>query len=996
MYNPPEIVRNDKMPTALVAGGAGFLGRALCESLLAKNLRVIAVDNLETGRKENVEPFFSHPRFVFFEHDLNKGLPEKIKSVDFIFHLAAHATYLYSTDESITLDSLLTNALTTNHLLEFAKECQARFLFASTVDIYQGVVSATDLIHYFGPTPSEEKMFSHTEAKRFAESLVWEYFKKFGLDVRIARLGKVYGPGVPLAASGSLGHFIEDTINGQNLVIEGDGLEKNYYCFLSDALSGIEAALFNKNTKGKIYPLTDLQPVTTLEEAYIVKKFAPAQTEVIFKPRAHKVILPEIRVIDGQDQRDLGWAARVSLKSGVSQTLSSMGFTIPEGLKAASMTTPLPGAKSAPRIRPSYHRPKVSLPHWPKFNRKPTAEKTAAGKNKLQPLFIAGSAFLLLLFILRPVISLAYYGSLSYQSLTRLEQKVFQMDLETARKEAARSATYLESAKSALTEIPYLPYSTELQSLMATALYTTKGMAALLPALVPYKEELYRLGFTETAESETGTAVTFEKTAGNLTEGGENLSLALAEIRNVRLEKLPEVLQQKARTLATMVEGLAQAGEFLKIFSTQAGTLLGYEGKKNYLVLFENSQELRPNGGFIGSYARLTLDNGYLKDLKIDDIYNPDGLLDEKKIIYPVPAPIKENLGTDNLRIRDANWDADFTVSGKTIIDLYTKATNEPVSGLIALDLNTISRLLKVIGPVNLPSFGETITSENLFERTEFHSEAAFFPGSTAKKTFLSLLGQQMLYEFFNLKTGKFPEILNALSQSLTEKDLLIYLPESKLSGYLGSQGWDGSVKSPKSDFLMLVEANVGSTKANYFVRRQLKYKVEKINREGELEVTLALNYTHTGKDNTWPGGPLKNYLRLLVPSQSALLKVERSSESLEGKGEDITNAVKIGQESGKTVFATLFTLKAGENLSLTFRYVVPPEILNLASAKSYRLLIQKQPGAENSPFVFDFTPPFGKSVTTLPIGDNFQKIGELVRWQCVFDRDLQFTLDFN
>lgn len=990
MYNPPEIVRHDRLPTALVAGGAGFLGAALCENLLTQNLRVVAVDNLETGRRENLKNILSHPRFALFEHNLNSGWPEKIKSVDFIFHLAAHEIHLANKDKNVTLDSLLTNALSTHHLLEFTRQSRARFLFASTLDVYQGIVSATDLRHYFGPAESDEKIFSHAEAKRFAESLVWEYFKKYDLDVRLVRLGELYGPGMDLGSAGVLGKLLQETLAGKDTTIEGEGLEKNYYCYITDAVNGLNLALFKDKTKGKIFSLAELAPVTTLEQAYLLKKMAQRNIEVIFKPAPRKFRLPEAPPFDGPSQKELGWAPRIDFKEGLLLTLRSFNYPLSPHAEQAARTiapaTPSPLTIKKPQAKVGLpiptHSPKTVLIGAPSLSSK-----------RLAVLALS----LALLFLLRPLFALTYYGWQAVRALDKLQKEALHLEISSSQKEAENAARYLNNVKATIENSRLLPYRESLSPLLSATLSTTKGLAVLLPTLAPFKESFNRLGFTTFKET-SGAIVppsSPTETEAHLTEAGENFSYALAEMKQLKKERVPLIFREKFEQLNQTLLSLMPTAELLKILNADLADLLGQKGRKTYLLLLQNSNELRPNGGFIGSYARLVLDNGYLKDLKIDDIYNPDGLLDEKKIFMIPPTSLKENLGVENLRLRDANWSASFPESGKVIGELYQKATNEKINGLIALDLAVIARLLKVLGPINLPTYNETVDAENLFEKAQFHTEAGFFPGSTSKKTFLSLLGGQLLANLFELKPAQLPPFLAALEESLTKKGLLLYLPESRLNAYLNQRGWDGAVKENKGDYLMLVEANVGSTKANYFIRRQVKYSIERVSREGEMEAALSLNYLHTGKDNNWPGGPYKSYLRLLVPKRSALLKVTRSTGNIEEKGEDITEKIKIGEETGKTTFEVLFNLKAGESLALNFSYVIPPEVLNLPSARSYRLLLQKQPGAGEDPLTVGFNPPFGKQLSGNIGLSGWEKIGGRARWQGTFDRDLDFTLPF-
>ncbi len=993
MYNPPLIEKNEKMPTILVAGGAGYLGLALTESLLEKNFRVVIVDNLESSRREDLLPFLSHPRLAFFDHDLNLGLPDKIISVDYIFHLAAHEAHLFAKDLSISLDSLLTNALTTFHLLELTKAVGARFLFASSVDIYQGLASSGSLDTYFGEA-ADERIFSHAEAKRFGESLVWEYYKKYNLDVRIARLGEIFGPKMNLTAGGQLGRLVQAVIDNRELTVEGDGLDKEYYCYIKDAVRGVENALLKENTKGRIYPICDLQPITILEEAYVVKKLSPKKTEVVFKPTLRHYRLPEIKIIDGHTQQEIAWQPEYNFKAGVRETLLSLGII--SGAAPASETA-VSVQKSASETKGKWENFKlpISLKGWLKANLPAQAGLPTLKAPPLLSLsrLISFFAALVIVLALNPLTIAGINLYLGQRRLVSFENNLRTLKTVAAKEDAAAAANHFLKAKNTLNSLP-MTFDGQGEHLFSAAYLTARGLESLADGLQPFTTSLSAFGYQFDNQPDGSNPVDdFTEKSARLNEAEENFSLASGELKSLKPEKLPFFLQPAAEKAKQQLPVLDAGAKALIVLSEDWPEIFGFNGARTYLVLFQNSNELRPTGGFIGSYARFDLDKGKLTNLKIDDIYNPDGQLDEKKIIYPVPRPLKDNLKIDNLRIRDANWSPDFPATAKTIADLYEKATGEKSFGIVALNLVSVSRLLAVTGPINLPTFNETVTSENLFEKAEFRSEAGFFPGSNAKKTFLSALGESLLEKLLNPETANLEKTISALIESLKAKDLLVTINRPRTERLLSEMNWNGTVRDSAFDYLNIVEANVGATKSNYFIRRSLHYIIDKISREGEMEANLNISYIHTGESNAWPGGPYKSYLRLYVPKRTALLKVLRSTENIEGKGEDITENVKIGEEFNKTVFEILFELKAGESLSLNFSYVIPPEVLNIESREPYRLLFQKQPGAGQSPLTFDFTPPFGKTVKALPTGS--EKLGQIIRWKGALSSDLEFEIPF-
>ncbi|MCG2739592.1 MAG: NAD-dependent epimerase/dehydratase family protein, partial [Syntrophaceae bacterium] len=264
MAAPPIVEKSSFSPTILVSGGAGFLGSHLVRHLLKEKARVVIVDNLLTGKKSAIADLLKKPRLLFIEHDINQGLPKNIKSVDYVLHLAGFETYTTG-KTGVVLEALLTNSLGTKALLELAVKSEAKFLLASSLDIYQGVLSSFDLKNYFGSTDPEERRFSHLEAKRFAESLVWQYYKKHHLNARIARLPEIYGPGMNLNSCANLGRLLAELLQKETLTIFGEGLEREFYLHIDDAVRGMVKAMFTPETEGKIFSLTPPEGVTTLE-----------------------------------------------------------------------------------------------------------------------------------------------------------------------------------------------------------------------------------------------------------------------------------------------------------------------------------------------------------------------------------------------------------------------------------------------------------------------------------------------------------------------------------------------------------------------------------------------------------------------------------------------------------------------------------------------------------------------------------------------------------
>lgn len=973
------------MPVVVIAGGAGFLGSHLTELFLSKNYRVVIVDNMETGNKSFIAHLTAHPRFGYIEHNLNLGLPEKLESCDILVHLLAEELYL-SGPENINLDNLLTNSLSTYHLLELAKSSQARFLLASSLDVYEGIVSSSSLSQYFGAREVDERTFSYNEAKRYAESLAWEYFKKYNLDIRIARLPEAYGPRMDFKSSSNLGRLLSEVTEGANLTVFGDGLDKDYYIYASDAAEGLLNCLASAKTTGKIYNLCDSSPITQLELAYLLKSLAAPGTQIVFRPSVKTKTVSGGREIDGGNLKDIGFKQRVKLKDGLKLTLDFLGFS---GAKV-----PLP-AKSATQKSTIQT---TTLPKVPEgiFNQRlKTGSLTSARDHlpKLNRKYLTYAALALLLFfapfIIVPPVSLAYNLGLSFLKFKNLEADFRKLDIKGAETDGEKLAENLSAARKSFGNLLFpgvfkKPYA----RFLTAAVYTSKAANNLLAGLTPTASYIENAA-ADSPEAKTAKYpyVDADNSVAYIDSALDGLSLAEAELKDASLQNLSFGLGELSEDLSQKIATAKTVAKALKGVVKVAPELLGFDGTKNYLILLQNSNELRPTGGFIGSVATVSVSGGKMGTPRVEDIYDIDGQLGDK-VSLPAPKVIKDNLNTAALRLRDANFDPSFPKSSEQIRVLYAAATGTKVDGVVAVDLGFVKSMMQALGPIFLSTYNETVGSDDLFEKVQFHSEANYTAGGSNKKTFLSLLSQKFLEQFLTLEKSKYLPVIKALLSSLEEKHLLVELYTPTASA-LADLGFRGEVKSVSGDYLMVVDANVGSNKANYFVKRSIFYEAERANRDGEVNSQLTVSYNHTGTGNAWPGGTYKNYLKVMLPLKASLTKARLVSQ--EGTEEDITPRVEIDEQDGKTTFATLLEIQAGTKVSVVLNYVLPPSVFPL-KGDAYDLYVQKQPGTQADPFRAKFTLPFGADLDE-NLAQGFTRQGSAVIFEGNLRKDLELSI---
>jgi nucleoside-diphosphate-sugar epimerase len=309
------------MQTVLVAGGAGFIGTHLCKSLLAKDYKVICVDNLVTGDKSNIAPLLNNENFSFLEKDITKPLGNV--QADYIFHLASPASPNKKSPKSyinLPLETLLANSLGTYYLLELAKKVGAKFLYASTSEVYGDPKVSPQTEDYFGNVNPIGVRSVYDESKRFSEAITMSYVRSAHLDARIIRIFNTYGPLMQKDDGRVVSNFVVQALMNQPLTVYGDGKQTRSICFVDDMVLGIEQALFSDKTKGEVINLGNPNEKTILELAEIIKKITGSSSQVSFEPLPEddpKVRNPDI----SKAKKLLNWEPKVGIEEGLTKTI---------------------------------------------------------------------------------------------------------------------------------------------------------------------------------------------------------------------------------------------------------------------------------------------------------------------------------------------------------------------------------------------------------------------------------------------------------------------------------------------------------------------------------------------------------------------------------------------------------------------------------------------------------------------------------------------------
>ena len=302
------------MPTSVVTGGAGFLGSHLCEALLARKHRVICVDNLETGSLANIE-HLRGDAFVFLPHDLTEHV-EVDEPVDFVYHLASPASpidYL-----RLPLQTLKVGSYGTHNALGLAKVKRARFLLASTSEVYGDPQVHPQPETYWGHVNPIGPRGVYDEAKRYAEALTMAYHRQQGVDTAIVRIFNTYGPRMRPHDGRAIPTFIRQALEEKPLTVFGSGAQTRSFCYVDDLVRG----LILLAESGEHLPVNIGNPteMTLLELAEAVVRATGSSSPIVFE--ALPVDDPQVRQPDiTRAQQILGWAPEIELDEGLRRTL---------------------------------------------------------------------------------------------------------------------------------------------------------------------------------------------------------------------------------------------------------------------------------------------------------------------------------------------------------------------------------------------------------------------------------------------------------------------------------------------------------------------------------------------------------------------------------------------------------------------------------------------------------------------------------------------------
>ncbi len=561
-----------------------------------------------------------------------------------------------------------------------------------------------------------------------------------------------------------------------------------------------------------------------------------------------------------------------------------------------------------------------------------------------------------------------------------------------------------------------------------TILQTLAGMVPFVHGELESREKILLAGeeiaignsyLISTLQTITGTPSTtltykLDQLVLALNAANPNYERALQNLNAVNLNSLPFVYQEQFKDFRSLFQNLIKNFRSITNLNDTLQEIFGGKGQRRYLVIFQNPAELRPTGGFMGSFAILDVKDGNIVHFTIPPggTYDLDGQLTVSQI-PPLPLTIVNK----RWEFQDANWFPDFSASAQKILWFYNRSWNETADGVIAVNASVLERLLGVIGPITDSTRSLNLQAGNAIAVIQNEVENGPDKLQNKPKQILADLTPTLLDVIKKSPTNVLLPLLGNLEEALRQKEIQAYFTDQAAESTISSSGWGGTIvkTDPNSDYLLVINTNLQGQKSDARIKQLISHEAV-IQNDGSVIDTVVITREHSGlNDEKFYGAPNIDYLRVYVPDGSTLLSASgftwpeeknfrapdpssTADQFLKNQerelGIDQTSGTRVTSEFNKTAFGNWVITEPGSTSQVVFSYRLPFKIEPKTSGRNsiieqmvndfktkimpYRLTVQKQSGITSdfeSQVVFppSWQPSWLKGTRAIPANNGFK-----------------------
>lgn len=489
-----------------------------------------------------------------------------------------------------------------------------------------------------------------------------------------------------------------------------------------------------------------------------------------------------------------------------------------------------------------------------------------------------------------------------------------------------------------------------------------------------------------------------------LTEASEHITVARELLAGVDAEDIPEEQRAEFRELAGRLPELEQLIEHGAAYVRFLEDVIAGTGNRTYLLLFQNTSELRPTGGFPGSFGVAIFTDGRLLSFEADDVYNPDGQIDD----LIVPPRALQHI-TPGWGLRDSTWFADFPSSADKAIEMYEIGSGRRVDGVIAVTPRIIKGLLEISGPVSMPDYDLVLDADDFMPKLQAQVEYGLDKQDNKPKKIIMEMAPIILRKLYQAPKGEWLKVLGVLSEGLKHKDIMMYFTDERIQRFVYDEGFDGRVHQGDEDFMMVTVANVAGGKADAVTDTAMKLD-SALTADG-VEHALTISRRHDGGTSEYGFYNTANpaYVRVLVPEGSTFRSISGNAKKGFRSVTSYANAVydpdldalessavylqeqdvTLYEESGRTAFGFWLVVEPGQTREVRLRWTTPSEFAD----RDYELYVQRQPGLDVRNF--EWTVSAGPGARLLSSSPALVPVRDLWRLRSGLETDLSVSASF-
>lgn len=465
-----------------------------------------------------------------------------------------------------------------------------------------------------------------------------------------------------------------------------------------------------------------------------------------------------------------------------------------------------------------------------------------------------------------------------------------------------------------------------------------------------------------------------------------------------RLPYVSDILERFLRRQYAQLRDVRTFFPYIRQFIRIYPNVVGTEGEKRYIILLQNNMELRPTGGFVGSFVYVVFRDGKLVEFRPEDIYAPDGQL--KGYVKPPEAVEKYLYQKGGWKLRDANWDPDFSQAVQTLLWFFDKGGYRNIDGVVAITLTGVQEYMQILGPLYLPDYDKEIDAEGLYAFAQSQTEQGFFPGASNKRDVLGALSRAFTRNIESLTIDQVQRFGHTFLQHLASKDIQIWVKDKDLAELVQTRGWDGTLRTPicrtekcRKDYLYVVEANVGINKANCCIDRTIAYDVwlnNDMTATSSLRIAYANHNPVTPQPPKFYGGGYNNYMRVLRDPLWKLRTILRDNVPI-----DFSHIQQEMYGEDKALSSGMLA-DVGGGESHEFMYMYEHELrYDFSQPQEYVLTIQKQPGLRTNEYSITIFVPQGVRIDHVSSSAYYINQERMLTIHTTIDQDflLSFTV---